>query len=364
MKTHIDTFFKAPMARQTVVVPILIMFIFSVFTLTAPTDPARTVQAVRLGVVNKDTGLPMPPVKLSERMLGALGGQLPFMLAPYDSREAALADLEAGELSAFLVFPEAFSATAMAGPQAAFEIVASPAVTIAEFQVVQQLEQMLPAAMSAGVASMKLAMAEGRMPTGEMPVAATITTLGETPPMARLQAPFAMLYTTWLAALVGAVMMVIATRKRSDRGTVALIRTLVPVGVVGLASLGLSLVVGATAGWGSFLPAWGVVWPSALALTWLFIGLMSVLGLWLIALLLPLAFYQSAIGGVMAPAAAAPDWLATLTSWAGLDRLGAAYRAAVHGVGPAYPLALVAILALVGLALIWIKSAIPVRNAA
>lgn len=364
MQTHINRFFEGPMAKQAIIVPILIMLIFSVFNLTAPMDPQRAAQAVTLGIVNDDAGLPMPPVKVSERMLQGLGGQLPFATQNFDGRDAAFAALEDGEISVLLVFPKDFSAQAFKGAQAKFEIVTSPAVTVAEFQMAQQLERMLPAAMSAGVASMRLAMSEGRMPSGEMPVAAEVSSVVPAGPMAAMQAPFAMLYTTWLASLVGAIMMTLATRGRSDRGVVALTRTVIPVGVMGLASLGLALVVGATAGWGAFLPAWGVVWPTAIALSWLFVGLLSLLGLWMIVVLLPLAFYQSAIGGVMAPASAAPDWLTAITSWAELDRIGAAYRGAVHGIDLPYPVVLIASIAILGLALIWIRAALPARAGA
>ncbi|MEC7762776.1 MAG: ABC transporter [Pseudomonadota bacterium] len=364
MKTHVNTFFQGPMAKQAIIVPVLIMLIFSVFNLTAPMDPARTVQSVTLGIVNQDEGLQMPPVKVSERMLQGLSGQMPFATQSFDDSDAAVAALEAGDISVLLVFPTDFSAKAFRGDQASFEIVTSPAVTVAEFQMAQQLERMLPAAMSAGVASLRLAMEKGQMPTGAMPVTAEVSSIAEVGPMAKLQAPFVMLFTTWLAGFVGALMMTLATRGRADRGTVALTRTLIPVLVTGFASFCLSLIVGATAGWETFLPAWIVVWPTTLALTWLFVGLLSLLGLWMIAVILPLVFYQSAIGGVMAPAAAAPDWLTAITGWAGLDQIGAAYRGAVHGVGMSYPVVLVASIAILGLALIWIRATLPARAGA
>ena len=269
MSNLFKTFIAAPMAKQAIIVPIAIMLIFSVFNLTAPMDPARSAQAVTLGLVNNDEGLPMPPIKVSERMLSGMGDQLPFSTQAFDDREAAVAALQAGEVSVVLVFPPAFSSQAFRGDQARFEIVTSSAATIAEVQMAQQLERMLPAAMSAGVASMRLAMEQ--MPTGEMPVAADVTPLGEVEPMARLQAPFAMLYTTWLAALVGAIMMTLATRSIAGRGAAAAARTVLPILITGAASLCLALVVGATAGWGSFLPAWLVVWPTAIALTWGFV---------------------------------------------------------------------------------------------
>ncbi|MBV7380298.1 YhgE/Pip domain-containing protein [Maritimibacter dapengensis] len=364
MKQLMHSFLSAPTARPALIVPALVMIVFSLFTLTAPMDPARSAASITLGIVNEDAGLPMPPIKVSERMLQGLSGQLPFQTQAFDSRADAEAALAAGDISVVLHFPEDFSQNAMRGDQAVFDIVTGSHLTVAEVQVTQQLQQMLPAAMSAGVASMKLAISQGQMPSGQMPVAANVTALGEPADMAAVQAPFAMLYTTWLASFVGAVMMTLATRGRADRGTMATTRSVLPVLSTGLAALCLALVVGFTVDWGAALPAWLAVWPTALALTWLLTGLLSLLGLWVIVLILPLVFYQSAIGGVMAPTAAAPAWLADTIGALGLDQIGAAYRAAVHGMGAAYPLVLIATIAILGLALIWIKAALPARQQA
>ena len=358
----IHRFLSAPLARPAMIVPTVIMLVFSVFTLTAPMDPARLAPAITLGIVNQDEGLTMPPIRISERMLSGLSGQLPFQTRAFDTTEAAQAALAAGEVSVVVGFPPDFSKRAFAGQQASVDIVTAPQVTVAEAQIAGQLERLLPAAMSAGVASMKLAMASGQMPTGEMPVVANVTRLGADEPAAAGQAPFVMLYTTWLAAFVGAMMMTLATRARPDRGTVAVTRTLLPIAITGVASLALSLIVGATVGWAVLIPTWLAVWPTTLALTWFFVGLLSVLGLWMVAVILPLVFYQSAIGGVMMPAAAAPDWLGAITGWAGLDQVGAAYRGVVHGMALPYPVTLIAIFAVVGLCLIWLRTLMPVRK--
>ncbi|MBV7408796.1 hypothetical protein [Maritimibacter sp. DP1N21-5] len=361
MSSFLQKFFARPLAVPALIVPSAIMLIFSVFTLTAPMDPARLAPEIKLAVVNQDEGLTMPPIKISERMLAGLGGELPFTVVSMETTDAARVALEAGDVSVVLVFPSDFSAKAFAGEQVRVEIFTAPHVTVAETQMAGSLERMLPIAMSAGVASMKLAMAQGQMPTGAMPVVAEVTRLGTDEPAAAAQAPFAMLYTTWLAAFVGSIMLTLATRGRPDRGSVAWTRTMLPVVITGAASLLLALIVGATVGWGTFLPAWLVVWPTTLALTWFFTGVLSTVGLWMIAVILPLVFYQSAIGGVMMPAGAAPDWLGTLTGWIGLEAVGAAYRGAVHGIALPYPLVLVGIFAILGLALIWLRAALPGR---
>ncbi|WP_298500806.1 hypothetical protein [uncultured Maritimibacter sp.] len=364
MPSLIQTFLSAPLARPAMIVPTLIMLVFSVFTLTAPMSPERLAPTITLGIVNQDEGLTMPPIKISERLLAGLSGQMPFQTRAFETPEAAEAALAAGAVSVVVGFPAEFSTKAFAGEQAAVNIVTSPAVTVAEAQLAGQLERMLPAAMSAGVASMKLAMASGQMPTGAMPVVATVTRLGTDEPAAAAQAPFVMLYTTWLAAFVGAIMMTLSTRARPDRGRVAVTRTVLPIAIMGVASLVLSIIVGATVGWSVLLPVWLAVWSTTLALTWFFVGLLSVLGLWMIAVILPLVFYQSAIGGVMMPAAAAPEWLTAITGWAGLDALGAAYRGVVHGIALPYPAMLIAIFAVIGLGLIWLRTQMPVRHPA
>jgi ABC-type multidrug transport system permease subunit len=86
----------------------------------------------------------------------------------------------------------------------------------------------------------------------------------------------------------------------------------------------------------------------------LFVGLFSVFSFVAIVVALPLAFYQGTIAGVIAPAAAAPGWLAWVAGILPLDDLMFGMRAILIG-GPdgAVPLGAVFVLLLVGLALIW-----------
>ena len=62
------------------IVPSMIMLIFSLFNMTAPLDPERAASVFRLGVVNQDEGLTSPPIRISSRMLGGLGENLPFKI--------------------------------------------------------------------------------------------------------------------------------------------------------------------------------------------------------------------------------------------------------------------------------------------
>jgi hypothetical protein len=99
---------------------------------------------------------------------------------------------------------------------------------------------------------------------------------------------------------------------------------------------------------------WFYLWLVGLGATWLFVGLFSVFSFVAIAVALPLAFYQGPIAGVIAPAAAAPGWLAWVAGILPLDDLMFGMRAILIG-GPdgAVPLATVFVILLVGLALIW-----------
>ncbi len=109
MPSLIQTFLSAPLARPAMIVPTLIMLVFSVFTLTAPMSPERLAPTITLGIVNQDEGLTMPPIKISERLLAGLSGQMPFQTRAFETPEAAEAALAAGAVSVVVGFPAEFS---------------------------------------------------------------------------------------------------------------------------------------------------------------------------------------------------------------------------------------------------------------
>ncbi len=73
---------------------------------------------------------------------------------------------------------------------------------------------------------------------------------------------------------------------------------------------------------------------------------------------LPLAFYQGTIAGIIAPAAAAPGWLAWVAGILPVDDLMFGMRTILIG-GPegAVPLGTVFVILLAGLVLIWVGTA-------
>jgi ABC-2 type transport system permease protein len=62
MPSSISQFRRSELFKPAIIVPIVIMLFFSIFNLTAPSDPARIAYAFELGVVNKDIGPSLPLV--------------------------------------------------------------------------------------------------------------------------------------------------------------------------------------------------------------------------------------------------------------------------------------------------------------
>ena len=108
MPTTLTRWKKNRLFILAMIVPSLIMLIFSLFNMTAPLDPERSASAFRLGVVNQDEGLTSPPIWISSRMLGGLGENLSFKISEFKTIALARAVLEAGEIAAVVVFPLSF----------------------------------------------------------------------------------------------------------------------------------------------------------------------------------------------------------------------------------------------------------------
>lgn len=364
MRNLLSKFMGAALAKPALFVPTAIMIIFSVFSLTAPNDQTGILSAFELGIVNDDKGAPFPPIVVSERLLQGVTSNLPLNLVELETRAQAEELVEQGKIGAALIFGDDFSDKAIKGEQVDFEILSSQHLTVAEVQVVGQLKAVLPAAMSAGVAGIQLALSKGVMPTGEMPVVATINDLAVASVPASMSAPFVMLYTTWLAGLVGAILLFIAAKSTLVGKERAIVSTLLPIATTGLSTFMLSMVIGSTVAWDLAFEIWPVVWVSALALTWLFNGLISVFSMASLVLWLPIVFYQSAIGGVMTPRGAAPEWMGFLPDWIEFEALGASYRGLIHGVDMGYPTTMMSVFAAIGLILIWSKALFVDRKAA
>ena len=252
-----------------------------------------------------------------------------------------------------ILFPEDFSKLAVGDKNFSIEIWNTQHLTVAETQMASQLPIMIQMALSSGVANLRLAMSKGQMPSLDLTVTADVETIHKAESMATLPAPFVMTFTSWLAAMVGTILLFLATNKMASMNR-AYIRTLIPVITMGLASFVLALVVILTTSqWGLFIDIWLSVWIVSICLVWLFMGIFEVAGLWSLLVILPAVFYQSVLGGSMAPVAAAPNWLREIGEIIPFDSIGAAYRGIMYDAGGGLPFIWLLSAALIGIILIW-----------
>ncbi len=316
-----------PIMRAALVVPVVIMFLFSFFSLSAPLDAQKAMAGLSVGIVNLDTG--MGPLKLSDRMMDAMGERLPFGVTPFDSAEAGRAALEAGDVAALITVPADFSSAATSGGTINMLLTATQHLTPVETQLGNMLGQQL----QAGAAS---AMAQAPLP---IKPTLTVTTeyLHEAPNQSATLAPAIATFAIWVGSLAGGVMLFLATEQaRAGLGAsrVAGMRIAVPLVVSGVASLVLALVIAWLGeSWGGFMPLWLVLWAGVYAVGLLIGGLLSVFKLWALLLILPLVFYQNLLAGGQAPVSAAPDWLRWLGEALPFHALPDALRSVLIG-GP------------------------------
>ena len=353
MPSSIAEFRRSELFKPAIMVPTMIMLIFSLFNLTAPTDPVRTASAFNLGVVNQDEGLTFPPMKLASIAMEGIAGNMPFTVTVLDDPEIARAALESGDVATVILFPTDFSKLAVSDKNFSIEIWNTQHLTVAETQMASQLPMMIQMALSSGVSNLRLAMSKGQMPSLDLTVTANVETLHRAENTATLPAPFVMTFTSWLAAMVGTILLFLATSQMASLNR-AYVRTLAPVMTMGLASFVLALVVvSTTLQWAQFIGIWLNVWIVSLCLVWLFMGIFELVGLWSLIVILPTVFYQSVLGGSMAPVAAAPDWLREIGEVIPFDSIGAAYRGVMYDAGEGLPFTWLLSAALIGIILIW-----------
>jgi len=359
MSTLFKSFTSLPSSLPAIIVPTVIMLIFSFFTLTAAPDPVRAAKSFNLGIVNQDTGIIFPPINFASKVLEGVGQNLPFTITEIETPEDAHIALEEGRIAAAILFPQDFTKNAMGEENFEIEVLNAQHLTVSETQVAAQLPTMIQMAMSAGVANLRLAFAKGKLPTDGFPVTTKVTTLHKAENTAMMVAPVVMTNVAWLAAFVGAILLFFASKDFGSPKQRAVLRTILPIGSIGVASLVLSLVIAATsAQWASIFAVWLTMWVAALCLTWLFGGIFALLGPFAAVLVLPFVFYQGAIGGALSPLGAAPTWLQSVGNTVPFDEIGAAFRGVIHGAAFDLPLLWLAAAAIIGLTLIWTKALI------
>ena len=144
-----------------------------------------------------------------------------------------------------ILFPEDFSKLAVGDKNFSIQILNTQHLTVAETQMASQLPMLVQMALSSGVANLRLAMSKGQMPSLDLTVTADVETLHSAEKNSTLRAPFVMTFTSWLAAMVGTILLFLATSTMASMNR-AYIRTLVPVMTMSLASFVLALVVAFT----------------------------------------------------------------------------------------------------------------------
>lgn len=349
--------------RAALIVPSAIVLVFSLFNLSAAPDPARIAGAIEIGFVKLDTGMTFPPIKVSDRLQQGLSGQLPFSIREFEDEATARTALEAQEIAAFVLFPPEFSSQVFGDEPVDFKVVGAGNLTVAESRLAEQMPMMLQSGIAAAVSSLRLALAKGQMPTGQLPVNMSAEMVHPTANAAAAMAPFAASYTIWLSSMVGAVLLYLASRAVEAGQGRALLRTVFPVAATGAASLCLTFVVASTAGIDvGFLQFWLLVWALGLALAWFLGGLIAVFGLPVLVLVVPLVFYQAVLGGTQMPAAAAPQWLGWVSALAPFDDIGAMMRSLIIGGTVAPNWAWLGLIGVAGMAMIWAGTMIWARR--
>ena len=345
---------ETPLFRAALIVPTVIILVFSGFNLTAAPDASRAAAAMKVGIVNLDEGQVFPPIKVSERLMQGLGQQMPFSVIQYNDEPAAIAALEGGEVAAYILFPPEFSRQAFGDEPVGLSVVGAGNATMAEANIARQLPAMLEMGLAAGVNGLRLAMAKGQMPTGGLPVSMEAVQLHAPANPAAGMAGFAASYTIWLSTMVGGLLLFIATRGAGEARPLSVVRTVVPVVASGLATLILTTMLSLTSGLeAGFVGFWLMSWAIALSLAWLFAGLFAGFGFFALIVALPMVFYQGALGGTQIPATAAPDWLDALSLGLPFDHLGALLRSMILGGTTTPDWTLFAMTGALGLLLIW-----------
>ena len=335
------------MLRTALLVPSAVALVFTVFNLTAAVDQGRALGALVVGIANLDAGAPGPggEVRLGEQILAGMTAALPFATRSFADAAAAREALDHGEIAAAVVLPEDFSRNVLGGGTVGATVLRSDHLSAMAVQFGRTLQGQVQAALSLAVIGVRSAMVAppaagppaAGPPAGGPPVVVVAETLHAAADSRLLQAPFVLSFAAWMAALVGSIMLFTGSRGLLNAGSarqVAVLRTAIPIAAALLSSLIATLVVALVAGnWEAFLQLWGYQWLVGAAAMMVLSALFSLLGFLAIAVAVPLVFYQSSVSGLLAPAGAAPDWIAWLGDLLPLEQLAVGLRTVLIG-GP------------------------------
>ena len=364
MRATFESLRQHPMFPGIILVPVMMALIFSLFNLSAPPNPERLAENLQLGLVNQDEGIRIPPLNAGSRLAEGFGERFPFKLVEFDTEGAARAALEAEEIVAILLLPPSFTKDIIGDEPVPFSVINGGHLTMAESQISAQLPGMLTTGIAAAVTGIRLAFAKGQLPGTELPVAVTSETIHPLAENASGMAPFVSAFVIWLASLVGAILTFLSLKGVGASGPGAAgVTSLLPIISSGIATLMLAIVVSLTAGTADgFIQFWLTCWALMVVISLLFNGLLALVGLPSLIILVPVVFYQGALGGSQIPLAAAPDWLQAASLGLPFDHVGAVLRSSINGGSNQLdPMILISTL-VIGLALIWGKYLISGRK--
>ena len=351
MPSSISDFRRSKLFIPAIIVPTVIMLVFSIFNLTAPSDPARISSSLELGIVNNDIGPSFPLI--STQAIKGISKNLPFRVALLKDSDSAREALLQGKVSAVVTFPENFSLLALTNKNLSIDILNSQHLTISETQMARQLPSMIQMAISTFVSNLRVSKLNNQATNSSMLVSTNTETMFTAKSLASLPAPFVMSMTTWMASMVGAILLFLGSRQMNFLSR-AYIRTTVPIMVMGFSSFVLAIVITLTTlQWEVFLMSWLSVWFVSVCLTWLFLGVFEIIGLLALLIILPMVQYQSVLSGSIAPVSAAPEWLELIGTAVPFDTIGAAYRAIIFGLDANLPYTWLLGSALIGMTLSW-----------
>ena len=351
MASSINDFRRSKLFRAAIIVPTVIALIFSIFNLTAPNDPEKISSNFKLGIVNLDTSTSFPLV--STQAIKAISRSLPFRVGLFKDSETAKSSLSNGEISSVIIFPEDFSEQALGKKSINVKVINSDHLTASETQIASQLPSTFQLGLSAFISNLRLAKSQNLTPSSEMPIQVELENLYEAKSLASTPSPFVMSFITWLSAMVGSVLLFLATNQMTLLNR-AYVRTVIPVMTMGASSLVLAIVVTLTTmQWEVFFLSWIFSWFICVCLSWFFLGMFSTVGLLALLLIVPVVFYQPALSGTVIPLTAAPEWLELIGASVPFDSIGRAYRSVIFGSSGGLPLLWLGSAAFIGLLLNW-----------
>jgi YhgE/Pip-like protein len=339
-----------PLLRGALIAPSVVVLVFAFFNLTGAVDPTEAMRKVTVAVVNQDDGLPSPTgtMRLSEQMVTNLTRQLPFTITALPDPAAARAALDRGEIAAALVLPPDFSRSVAGNTPVRATVLNSDHLSTIETQVSRTLPGQLQGALSLMVMGARAEMAQragglALVANVQTPAAAPmppvmigVDTLHTAADATTLAAPFVLGFSAWLAALIGSILLFVATRPlvRGNPREVAVLRAVLPIGSALLAGGMAALIVASVTGeWGSFLELWGYRWVVGVAAMAIITALFALFGFAALLVAVPLVFYQGVASGLMAPVAATPSWLAWINDVLPLPQMATGLRTILIG-GP------------------------------